>query len=145
MKSLYLACRFSPLILWPVVMYAFLLDHDEKLCKSLVKVVSVIFMILVYIPLLCRCDILLFGFLAILASLYFCSTSMGIHWGNTPIAVYLYTLSICLLVHLILVCVARYGYLEGKFCAIWKDGLLQDCFPWPRSLFGEIYLALEKR
>ncbi|KAF9523070.1 hypothetical protein CPB83DRAFT_66758 [Crepidotus variabilis] len=47
LKCLYLACRFIPLILWPVNMYSFMNDHTLPECMPLV-----VFGSLSYIPLL---------------------------------------------------------------------------------------------
>jgi len=46
-KYLYLACRFGPLLSWPIVMYAFLFDHDMESCEPFVVIVSVAFMLFV--------------------------------------------------------------------------------------------------
>ena len=46
-KCLYLACRFGLLLGWPVVMYAFLFDHDEESCQPFVVGVSVLFTLFV--------------------------------------------------------------------------------------------------
>src|SRR6266545_2692466 len=46
-KCLYLVCRFGLLLGWPIVMYAFLSDHDEESCKPYLVVVSVLFMLFV--------------------------------------------------------------------------------------------------
>jgi hypothetical protein len=113
-------------------MYAFLLDHDEKFCESLVKVVSVIFAILVRSP-FCFISanvISLFGILAVLASVCLHHTSMGIHWGKTPNTLHLYTLLTGLRLYLVLVFVARNGPLQARIYGTWKDRLFQGFPSW---------------
>ena len=46
-KCLYLACRFGLLLGWPIVMSAFLIDHDEESCQPFVIAISVLFMLFV--------------------------------------------------------------------------------------------------
>jgi len=72
----------------------------------------------------------MFGILAVLASVCFHHTSMGIHWGKTPNAIHLYTLLTWLRFHLVLVFVARNGPLQARVYGTWKDRLFQGFPSW---------------
>ena len=46
-KCLYLVCRFGLLLCWPIIMYAFMFDHDVESCKPFLLIVSILFMLFV--------------------------------------------------------------------------------------------------
>lgn len=105
-KCLYLACRFCPLCLWPVVMYGFIGNHGMETCEKLVIAISVVFMLLVRFSrrpngsLLNRPS-------ALLPTMYIHITCMGVHGRQTRNFICICALSPCIYLSHVLVRVAR--------------------------------------
>ncbi len=135
-KSLYLACRFSLLLGWPIVMYAFLFDHDMESCKPLLVIVTVLIMLFVRpaLSLLFTANFtdstLYITKLAMLSSMFIYPPRICNHRRKALVIAHLSTLPFCLPLRRLLVFSERIDTLEGCLFNIRQNRVLQGFPSW---------------
>jgi len=146
LKFLFYGCRFGPLLLFPIVIYGLVGDHDLESCKHLVPLMTFCLTLFVCHPVssepLASRKIWYNNLLALFAPVYIHITRLGVHGCQTSIVTHILAVSFRLY------WCRRLGVLVS-FACLWSGisarevKLFEGIGPRIKSLLGELYFLLD--